>query len=146
MAPAVTLGMAAAAALLASTAAAGIAWMTFGTAPTTNTRVVRLTLALPAGEAVASLASPAVAISPAGTHIVYVGTNAGRQQLHVRALDSMEAKPLAGTELPTNPFFSPDGQWIGFFAQGKLKKVSISTGTVQALCDAPFGMGGELGA
>ena len=139
----VTLGMAVAAALLASTAAAGVAWMTIGTAPTTNTRVVRLTLALPAGEAVASLASPAVAISPAGTHIVYVGTNGGRQQLHVRALDSMEAKPLAGTELPTNPFFSPDGQWIGFFSQSKLKKVSIATGTVQTLCDAPFGMGGS---
>jgi serine/threonine-protein kinase len=63
--------------------------------------------------------------------------------LHVRAIDSLEAKPLAGTELASCPFFSPDGQWIGFFAQGRLKKVSLTTGITQTLCDAPFGRGGS---
>jgi serine/threonine-protein kinase len=138
----ITLGIAAAA-LLAATVIGVIAWMLVGTAPAPASRVVRLTMALPAGEGVASLESPAVAISPAGTHIAYVATSGGRQQLHVRALDSVAATALAGTELATNPFFSLDGQWIGFFAQGKLKKVSIAAGTIQTLCDAPFGMGGS---
>ena len=48
----------------------------------------------------------------------------------------MEARLIAGTEGALNPFFSPDGQWIGFVAAGKLKKVSISGGAVRTLCDA----------
>ena len=84
-----------------------------------------------------------MAISSAGTQVAYVATSGGRQQLYLRAVDGSETKVLAGTELATNPFFSPDGQWSGFFAQGKLKKVSISAGTIQTLCEAPDGRGGN---
>ncbi|MSO21542.1 MAG: hypothetical protein EXQ56_14030, partial [Acidobacteria bacterium] len=59
------------------------------------------------------------------------------QQLYLRPLDSNEAKPIAGTEGATGPFFSPDGQWIGFFAGGKLKKVSVNGGSAVTLASAP---------
>src|SRR5437870_13405774 len=59
-------------------------------------------------------------------------------------MDSFESKPLPGTEGGLMPFFSPDGQWVGFFAQGKLKKISLAAGAVQVLCDAP-GNGGKGG-
>src|SRR5262249_9353678 len=52
---------------------------------------------------------------------------------------------LAGTDDASNPFFDPEGQWIGFFANGKLKKVSVAGGLAQTLCDAPGGRGGTWG-
>ena len=66
-------------------------------------------------------------------------------QLFVRRLDRTEARPLVGTENAFGPFFSPDGQWIAFFADGKLKKVSVMGGAVLTLCDAPEGRGGDWG-
>src|SRR5258708_26430906 len=51
-------------------------------------------------------------------------------------------RSVNGTEGACYPFWSPDGKFIGFFADGKLKKVDVSGGQVQALCDAPNGRGG----
>ena len=56
--------------------------------------------------------------------------------------DQLQAAALAGTEGAESPFFSPDGQWIAFFAGGKLKKVSVTGGAAVTLCDAPQGRGG----
>ena len=68
---------------------------------------------------------------------------AGRpQQLYVRPLDQLQASPLPGTENARNPFFSPDGQWLAFFAGGKLKKVAVTGGAAVTLCDAPDDRGG----
>lgn len=55
----------------------------------------------------------------------------------VRSIDSITAQPLYGTEEALYPFWSPDNRFIGFFAAGKLKKIEISSGTVQTLCGAP---------
>lgn len=110
-------------------------------APTPDARVARLTMVLPPGDELTGLTVPAVGISPAGIHVAYVAMSGGRQQLHVRAVNSLETRALPGTESATIPFFSPDGQWIGFFAQGRLKKVSLAAGTVQTVADAPFGVG-----
>jgi serine/threonine-protein kinase len=55
----------------------------------------------------------------------------------LRPFDRQEATPIAGTDLASDPFFSPDGQWIGFFADGKLKKVSTSGGRPLTVADAP---------
>ena len=140
------VGLGIAAALLAAVIAGVALRALTRTAPAADARVARLTMALPAGEELGSLNLPAVAISPSGTHVAYVVTSSGRQQLHVRAVDSIEAKVLAGTEQATSPFFSPDGQWIGFFAQGKLKTVSVEAGTVRMLCDAATARGGSWGA
>jgi hypothetical protein len=87
-----------------------------------------------------------VILSPEGTRVVYTGRDTdGKLRLFTRQLDREQATPLAGTEGAENPFFSPDGQWIAFFANGKLKKVSIQGGGAVMLCDAPGGRGGSWG-
>jgi len=82
-------------------------------------------------------------LSPDGTRIVYTsGAGGDKTQLSMRLLDRPNAAVLPGTEGANHPFFSPDGQWIGFGADGKLKKISISGGTAITLCDAPSFRGG----
>jgi hypothetical protein len=65
----------------------------------------------------------------------------GKQQLATRLLDQAQATLLPGTENAADPFFSPDGQWIGFFADGKMRKISVQGGAAVTLCDA-FGPSG----
>src|SRR5262249_11408867 len=67
----------------------------------------------------------------------------GKQRIWVRPLDSLSAQPLAGTEGASYPFWSPDGQFIGFFADRKLKKTEAAGGAVQTICDAPDGRGAD---
>ena len=108
--------------------------------------VTRLVVPLPATDRLAELGQPAVAVSPDGKKLVYVASGgSGIQQLYLRAMDSLEARPIAGTEGGSSPFFSPDGQWVGFFAQGKLKKVPIPGGATLTLCDAPGFRGAAWG-
>jgi Tol biopolymer transport system component len=109
--------------------------------------VTRTTINLPPGQQLAGLENgPAVALSPDGTHLAYVATQSGIQQLYLRAMDSLEAKPIPGTEGGVNPFFSSDSQWVGFFAGGKLKKVPVSGGEVVTLIDAPISRGASWGS
>jgi serine/threonine protein kinase len=79
--------------------------------------------------------APVMALSPTGSHLVHLVKRDGVTQLYVRSLDSLTSLPIAGTEGASSPFFSPDGQWIGFLADGKLKKVRIGGGTATLLCD-----------
>jgi WD40-like Beta Propeller Repeat len=58
----------------------------------------------------------------------------------------LEARPIASTDGAANPFFSPDGQWLGFFAEGKLKKVSATGGAVVTLGDAANPRGASWGS
>ena len=88
--------------------------------------VTRTVINLPPGQQLAGLdTGPAIALSPDGTHLAYVALQSSTQQLYLRAMDSLESTPIPGTEGATEPFFSPDGQWVGFFAGGALKKVSM---------------------
>jgi serine/threonine-protein kinase len=86
--------------------------------------------------------APAVAVSPDGRQIVYVAVQDGVRRLYIRALDEATARSLAGTDGADQPFFSPDGRWIGFFANAELKKVSVAGGTPIAVCAAPNPRGG----
>jgi Tol biopolymer transport system component len=109
--------------------------------------VSRLVMNLPPGQQLAGLNSgPAVALSPDGTHLAYVARQGGTQQLYLRAMDSLEGKPIPGTEGGVSPFFSPDGQWLGFFAGNKLMKVSVSGGAAVTLGDAAFPRGASWGS
>jgi len=81
-------------------------------------------------------------LSPDGRTLAFVTGNGGPNQVWVRALDALDARLLAGTDGATYPFWSPDGAYLGFFAEGKLKKIAIAGGPTQTLCDASSGRGG----
>jgi hypothetical protein len=86
------------------------------------------------------------AISPDGRRLIFPArASNGKQQLATRLLDQAQASLLPGTENGRDPFFSPDNQWIGFFANGKLKKISVLGGAPVTLCDAPFDYGASWG-
>ena len=111
------------------------AWTLKPEAPRAVTR-----LEIPLGESDIVTASSALALSPDGTQLAYVVNN----RLYLRALDRLDAAPIAGGEgpqaaSPRNPFFSPDSQWVGFWEAGQIKKVSITGGAPVALCDSLAG-------
>jgi serine/threonine-protein kinase len=76
-----------------------------------------------------------MAWSPDGQSVVFSASLGGRQQLYVRALNKLEATPIAGTEGASNPFFSPDGQWIGFATERALRKGAVSGGPATTIVD-----------
>ena len=103
---------------------------------------MRLDLDLGPDVSLGSGVGPAVVLSPDGTHMVFVSLGPdGLRRLFIRLLDQPNAAQMPGTEGAYTPFFSPDGQWVGFFAQGKLKKTRIDGGPPASLCDASAGRG-----
>jgi Tol biopolymer transport system component len=114
--------------------------------PAPHVQTIRASIPPPPNAAFSFFSSVAgsVAISPDGRFLAFTPEEKGRApQLWIRALDSLESRPLAGTEYAFAPFWSPDSKWIAFFStNGKLKKVEASGGLVEVLCDAQFGRGG----
>ena len=86
-----------------------------------------------------------VAFSPDGTMLIYVARENDTTMLKLLRMDEFEAKPIHGTTGAEAPFFSPDNNWVAFFADGKLKKVSILGGSLQTICDARSGFEGCWG-
>jgi dipeptidyl aminopeptidase/acylaminoacyl peptidase len=85
-----------------------------------------------------------LAVSPDGRRLAFVSApSGGKRALWVRPLDGLSAQPLDGTDNADFPFWSPDSRSIGFFADGKLKRVEAGGGAVITICDAaPNGLGG----
>jgi Tol biopolymer transport system component len=106
--------------------------------PTRVPALTQFTLTLPAGVALDS----APAVSPDSGHIAFVGRDAAASRIYVRALGSSDAVALAGTEGAMQPFWSPDGRSIGFFARQRLMKVAWPGGAPVAIADAPMAHGG----
>jgi serine/threonine-protein kinase len=127
-------------------AAALVVWFAMRAQPTAGLPVARVLLGVgPAerllsgfpGDASAGLGRPSrtsMAFSPDGGSLVFSAEREGRVQLYVRRLDQLDAIPIAGTEGASNPFFSPDGQSLGFHADGALRKVPVGGGPVVELC------------
>ena len=84
--------------------------------PPSPRRIRRLTVSLPPTDRLNLQGRLALVLSPDGEHLVY----RANQQLYLRAMDELAATPMRGTEGSENPFFSPDGQWVGFWAGGEL--------------------------
>ncbi len=104
------------------------------------------TIALPDSAPLVTLDIPGpnegpVAVAPDGQQLVYVAADGRSTRLYARAMADLTPRSLPGTEGARLPFFSPDGKWVGFFADGKLKKTPIAGGTPAILADAPTGCG-----
>ena len=112
-------------------------------------QVMQLSLALPrpmSGILDPNPGSP-FAISPDGSQVAFAASDSGRpSQLFLLPLDRRTAIPIPDTENAVQPFFSPDGQWIGFFALGRLRKVSLRGGPAVDLADAPVPHGANWAA
>jgi Tol biopolymer transport system component len=102
------------------------------------TRVIHYALAPPEHSSVHSFA-----VSPDGRYLVMAAAVNSKRQLWLRALDALQAEAMPGTEDAVYPFWSPDGRYIGFFAQGTLKKIALRGGPVKTLCTASDGRGGS---
>lgn len=104
---------------------------------------VRFTIAPPAGATFASSQDVPLAVSPDGRSLVFVAAGSdGVRHLWLRALDSERELKLSATEGANTPFWSPDSQWIGFFAGNSLKKVRVSTGIAQTVASPASTFGG----
>jgi len=144
--PPVSARVAAAVAIVAALLAGAAIWTIRPVARAVPRAVARASVALPPGDEIGDANRVSVALSPDGAVLAYVGRRDGTTRLYVRAIDSLEARAIPGTENAAGPFFSSDGRWIGLFAQGKLKKVPAGGGAVQVLCDAASGEGGTWSA
>ena len=116
---------------------ASLSFIHFREVPTPSS-VMRYTVGLPNSSLLHSFA-----ISPDGRLLVIAAVMNGKQQLWLRPLDALQAQAMPFTEDARYPFWSPDNHWIGFFAQGKLKKVSATGGPAQSVCEAPNSRGGS---
>jgi Tol biopolymer transport system component len=107
---------------------------------------MRLSAEIGADASLYTTYGPAAILSPDSTRLALVASGPDqKRRIYVRALDQLQATVLSGTENALDPFFSPDGQWIGFFSDGKLRKISVQGGAAVTLCDAPNERGGSWG-
>jgi len=104
--------------------------------PTPPKPVTRAVINLPPGDRLVGPNQTALALSSDGKQLAYAAFRGATSQIFLRAMDSQEARPISDTDGASEPFFSPDGQWIGFFAGGKLKKISVNGGAAVTLADA----------
>ena len=124
--------------------AALVALVTWGLtrpAPPAAAPLIRFSVGPPAGSSL-ERGGGYISVSPDGRQIVFGASADGKRMLWVRPLDRADAKPLAGTEGAQLPFWSPDGAFLAFFADGKLKKLELGTGNIQIICDGVNGPGG----
>jgi serine/threonine-protein kinase len=112
--------------------AAGLSWLARGSPTEARSTVARFTIDLPDTIPLAFIGSAslgngrrALAISRDGKMLVYAGEQDGVNRLFIRTFDSYEIRSLPGTEGAYNPFFSPDGRWVGFFSGNEVKKMAI---------------------
>jgi Tol biopolymer transport system component len=124
---------------------------------TPSPAVVRFTLSPPEGVAFAPRGAPVApfpAVSPDGTQLVFVAhrDSDAAPSLWVQSFDSLHARQLNDTTVRTDtlspalPFWSPDSRSVGFFADGKLKRVEVDGGSPQTICNAPQSGGASWGA
>lgn len=123
----------------------GGAWMSLHRT-TTGRPVMRFSIELPVGDALGGTWYwyPSVAISDDGTQIAYVGHRGGESQIYVRAIGEMTGRAVPGTEGADMPFFSPDGQWLGMYSGGMIKKVPLAGGPTVMVARTAF-KGGTWG-
>jgi serine/threonine-protein kinase len=108
--------------------------------------LTRWDVALPAERSFDAELFPSLAVSPDGRHIVFRAQSKGTSQLFIRGLSEFEARPIDRSEGGHTPFFSPDGQWIGFLANGRVYRLPVGGGAPSIVCEAPSLSPGSPGA
>jgi len=127
-------------------ALAAAAWAQMRSAPQEPQPPAQFEVELKSDGALASDVGTSVVLSTDGTRIVFVSRSTdGRTHLNMRRLERPETIQLAGTEGARSPFVSFDGRWVGFWADGKLKKVALDGGAPVVLCDATDLLGASWG-
>ena len=117
-----------------------------GTAPDPRAVPIHFTITLPDSVTqVNRCCGPAQALSPDGSTLAFVGIRGGRGVLYRRSLGRLESEVIPGTDEASVPFFSPDGQWLGFVSDGKLRKVAMSGGPSTPIASALVGAGASWG-
>src|SRR4029077_16875358 len=104
--------------------------------------VLRFSIALPPLQELAVNNTLAVALSLDGKRLAYVASENGVSHLYTRNFDQFELVAIPDSEGATFPFFSPNGDWIAFFSQGKLKKAHSNGGVPIVICEVPTFFGG----
>jgi serine/threonine-protein kinase len=122
-------------ALVATALAVTLWWSLLRTPASTGVRRVNLTIP-PTLALRGAGGDRLLAMSPDARHVAFVATLEGRHQIYLRSADRFDAEPVRGTEGGSDPFFSPDGQWLGFIADNALKKVSVGGGPPSTLAGA----------
>ena len=126
------------AAATAATAAAAVALGWVASRPELPRTPARLAVDLPSDLQLSITLSTCLAVSPDGSRLAFVASRDGaRPRLYLRELSRFGASSIPGTEGADGPFFSPDGQWIAFFADKKLRKVSVMGGAPLDICEVP---------
>jgi serine/threonine protein kinase len=110
--------------------------------PASPLRPTRFSIALPPGQDLAVDTTQAVVLSPDGAHLAYVAAENGVPHLYIRRLDNFGFVQIPDSEGANFPFFSPNGDWIAFFSQGKLKKAPSDGGNPELICELPTFFGG----
>ena len=110
-----------------------------------NTGVTRFSIALPARQELAVNNTQAVVVSPNGKSLAYVAADSGVSHLYTRSFDQFDPVAIPESEGATFPFFSPNGDWIAFFSQGKIKKATVTGGVPIVICEVPTFFGGTWG-
>jgi Tol biopolymer transport system component len=121
---------------LLGVALAAITAMLLRSRPPSHASPIHAVLPLPAGDTLFA-SRPPVALSPDGQTVVFAAIHDGVQTLFRRPLAADHAEPIQGTELGSRPFFSPDGQWVGFIAKNELRKVPLVGGVSVLLSNIP---------
>jgi serine/threonine protein kinase len=122
----------------------------YGRSATVDTQTYRSTLLAPPTTSISfdfpGWSGAILAVSPDGQRLAFIARGAdGHVQLWVRPLNGLTAQPLAGTDDASAPFWSPDSRFLGFFADGKLKKIDAAGGPPLVLCDAVPAVAGGAG-
>jgi eukaryotic-like serine/threonine-protein kinase len=114
---------------------------------TSNKTSSTLTINLPSEKQLTIRTTPTLALSPDGKFVIYPADtiNSDTRKLYLQPTNGRTGKILQDTTGGETPFFSPDGKWIGFFANGKLKKISIEGGNAQIISDVRTPAGGAWG-
>ena len=132
--PRASLALSIVATAVAAAAVAGVAVWALTRTPPVPRPIVRFQATPPAtAPLLLDVVAPDLAFSADGTRLAYIA-GTGQAQLYIRQLDQTDATPLAGVVNVRGPFFSPDGEWVGYFQASDLKKVSVRGGPSVTIC------------